>query len=77
MASTNYIVATAVTFPRSPDDFTIDVSTGGTLTTASAVLELVFDEAVFTTAEGKVQLIKAVKHLLNKLEEPNVTWPLS
>lgn len=77
MASTNYIVATATTFPRSPDDFTIDVSTGGTLTTASAVLEVVFDEAVFTKAEGKTRLILTLQHLIDKLGEPNVTWPLS
>lgn len=77
MAATNYIVATTIIDPKSPDDFANDVSTGGTLTTASAVLELVYDETAFTKAEGKIRLIRAVEHLLNHLKESKTTWPLT
>lgn len=58
------------------DDFTTATS-GGTLTGASAVVELVYDDAVFTGARGKKTLINAVESLLNVLKQSSTTWPLS
>ena len=62
--------------PQSPDDFATATS-GGTLTGASAVVELVYDDTAFTDAEGKTRLILAVEHLLDTLKETKFTWPIS
>lgn len=70
-----YIFATKID-PQSPDDFTTATS-GGTITGASGVVELVYDDTAFTDAEGKARLILAVEHLLDTLKEPSFTWPIS
>ena len=62
--------------PDGPDDITTATS-GGTITGASGVVELVYDDAVFTGAVGKKVLITAVETILNKLKEGSTTWPLS
>ncbi len=59
------------------DDVTIDVTTGGTLTGASAVVEIVFDEDVFTGANGKKRLLLSLEAMMNKLKQSGTTWPLT
>lgn len=74
MAS-RYIFTTKIN-PQSPDDFS-SATSGGTITGSSGVVELVFNDAAFTSGEGKQRLILAVEHLLNYLKEPKTTWPTS
>lgn len=61
--------------PQSPDDIAISTS-GGTLD-GSNVVQLNYNDASFTGSEGKTRLILAVEHILDKLQEPDVTWPIS
>ncbi len=69
-----FVSATNVS-PRA-DGFTV-TAVGGTLDGASAVVELTFDDAVFTVAEGKTRLILAVEELLDFLKETARPWPLA
>lgn len=59
-----------------PDDFSVATS-GGTITGASGAVELVFDDAVFTGANGKIALIRAVEQMLNVIKQQSSTWPLT
>jgi len=69
-----FITATSVS-PRA-DGFAVTV-TGGTIDGASGTVELAFDDAVFTVAEGKTRLILAVEELLDYLKETARPWPLA
>ncbi len=71
----NRTITAAKINPQSPDDYF--TGTGGTITGASGVVELVYDDTQFTAAESKTRLILAVEHLLDYLKETNDTWPLS
>ena len=75
--ATNYVLFTTKFNPDGPDDVTIDVSTGATLVGASAVLNVNFDEDVFTGAVGKKTLITAIEAVLHKLRHSDTTWPLT
>ena len=77
MASTNYVMFTAKIDATSPDDVTIDVASGATLVGANAVLNVNFDEAVFTSSTGRTSLILALEAVVQKLKESNTTWPLT
>lgn len=61
--------------PRSPDDIAVSTS-GGTLDGTNKV-QLNYDDTAFTGGEGKTRLILAVEQILDKLQEADVTWPLS
>lgn len=75
--ATNYVMFTTKFNPDGPDDVTIDVSTGATLVGASAVVNVNFDEDVFTKAVGKKRLITTLEAFLDKLRQSNTTWPLT
>lgn len=75
--ATNYVVYTAKFNPDGPDDVVIDITTGTTLVGTNAVLNVNFDETVFTKAVGRKVLINAIEAVLNKLKQSNTTWPLT
>jgi len=71
-----YIFSASEAPQSAPSDFT-GAATGGTLTGASATVELVFDDAIYgATNEGKQRLVVAVKGILAKLESAKV-WPIT
>lgn len=67
-----YLFATSVN-PQGPDGVTT-ATTGGTITGASGVVELVFDDTVFTR---KKDLVLAVEAILNKLRQTGTDFPLA
>lgn len=75
--ATNYVIFSAKVDTNTPDDVTIDVSTGATLVGASAVLNVNFDEDVFTGAVGKKRLLLALEAVTNKIKQSGTTWPLT
>ena len=70
-----YLFTTKINI-QSPDDVTTATS-GGTITGASGVLEVVYDDTAFTGAEGKTRLILALEHMLDYLKESKTPWPLT
>lgn len=75
--ATNYVLFATSEAARSPDDVTIDVSTGATLVGTSAVVNFNFDEDVFTGAKGKIRLLLVLEAIKNKIVESSTTWPLT
>lgn len=71
-----YVFTTKIDPDGSRTQFT-PATSGGTITGASGAMELVYDGAKFTGAEGRVRLINAVSRLRDWLEDPKTTWPLS
>lgn len=69
-------VFSAESAPRLPNHFT-GAASGGTLTGASATVELVFDDTVYgATPEGKARLVNAILMLAKKVEAAKV-WPIT
>lgn len=61
--------------PRKPSDVAF-AATGGTLD-GSNVLQVNYDDTVFTAAEGKERLILALRQIQLRLESGDLTWPAS
>lgn len=76
MAS-RYIFTTVIDPSPSLDNDWSLATSGGTITGASGVVELVFDDTAFTGAEGKKRLLLALKSLEAFLEDGKRDWPLS
>ncbi len=75
--ATNYVLYTSDVDVNTPDGVSIDITTGGTLTPDGVVLNIVFDEDVFTGALGKKRLILSLEAMTNKLKQSSTTWPLT
>lgn len=55
--------------------FDVQRTTAGTLTNSN-VVQVMYDDALFTQAEGRTRLILALEHILNAVREHKVhTWP--
>ena len=58
-------------------DFDINFAATGATLDDTNVLQVNYNDAEFTGAEGKIRLILALRRVANRLESGDLTWPAS
>ena len=76
-----YIFATVAdpkaVLAKATGGFTRVADSGSAMDGASATVELVYNDAVFTDAEGKERLILALEEMILYIKGANTVWPLA